>query len=398
MKALDIALKDMKVFLRDRKALALTIAMPLILITILGLALGPLFQPKPSLPRFPIGVVDEDGQALAANLAGILESQESLLSVKRGTRREIADLVRKGELAAAVIIPEGFSAAIFSGAGSELVILADPGSPTRVAILRGLVEGFARQVSSGTIGTKTVISVLASGGALTPAEIAPLAQYLGPRIGLEAGRRIAVRTESLEAEQTLSGFQFYAVGMAVMFLLFAVSAGVKSILEERESMTLARLLSTPTSARAILWGKVSGTFAIGLFQLTSLIVLTSVIYRVDWGSSLSGLVSLTITTVFAATGLAVFVAALARTARTADLLSLIIVQISSLAGGSMFPLQAMPDFMKTVAKATVNGWAITGYTNLMGGGGLESILQPILALTVMGFVLVAIGAWRLSLE
>jgi ABC-2 type transport system permease protein len=163
-------------------------------------------------------------------------------------------------------------------------------------------------------------------------------------------------------------------------------------------MTLARLLSTPTSTRAILWGKVSGTFAIGLFQLTSLIVLTSVIYRVDWGSSLSGLVGLTITTVFAATGLAVFVAALARTARTADLLSLIIVQISSLAGGSMFPLQAMPDFMKTVAKATVNGWAITGYTNLMGGGGLESILQPTLALTVMGFVLVAIGAWRLSLE
>lgn len=398
MKAFDIALKDLRVFLRDRKALAITVAMPLILITILGLALGPLIQPKPSLPKFPVGVVDEDGQAISANLVRTLESQENLFAVRRGTREEMEDLVRKSELPAAVIIPQGFSGSIFSGAGSELVILADPGSPTRVAILQAFVEGFAQHVSGATVGTRTVVSVLMSGGALTPAEIAPLAQDLGHRIGLEAYQRVAVRSESLEAERTLSGFQFYAVGMAIMFLLFAVSAGVKSILEERESMTLARLLSTPTSARAILWGKVGGTFAIGLFQLTSLIILTSVIYRVDWGSSISGLVSLTISTVFAATGLAVLVAALARTAKAADLLSSIIVQISSLAGGSMFPLQAMPDFMKTASRATVNGWAITGYTNLMGGGGLESVLQPSLALTVMGFVLVSIGTWRLSLE
>ena len=47
---------------------------------------------------------------------------------------------------------------------------------------------------------------------------------------------------------------FYAGGMSIFFLFFTAQSGVTALLEERRGGTMARLLSSPISAAAVLGG------------------------------------------------------------------------------------------------------------------------------------------------
>ena len=57
---LHIAFKDLKTIFRDKKALALLILMPLLIILILGSALSKTFTEESSIKKFKVCVVNND--------------------------------------------------------------------------------------------------------------------------------------------------------------------------------------------------------------------------------------------------------------------------------------------------------------------------------------------------
>lgn len=61
---------------------------------------------------------------------------------------------------------------------------------------------------------------------------------------------------------------YLAPGMALMFLMFTVSNGGRSILAEKTQGTLPRLLVSPTSSTQILGGKVFGILLTGAAQMS----------------------------------------------------------------------------------------------------------------------------------
>src|SRR5262245_59135038 len=54
-----LALKDLRALARDRRAVVILLAMPLVVILVLGLALGETFGQKPD-DRLRVSIVDED--------------------------------------------------------------------------------------------------------------------------------------------------------------------------------------------------------------------------------------------------------------------------------------------------------------------------------------------------
>src|SRR5436305_4686834 len=55
----NLAIKDLRLLVRDRRAAVILLAMPLVFILVLGLALGESFGQKPD-DRLRVSVVDED--------------------------------------------------------------------------------------------------------------------------------------------------------------------------------------------------------------------------------------------------------------------------------------------------------------------------------------------------
>jgi ABC-2 type transport system permease protein len=174
--------------------------------------------------------------------------------------------------------------------------------------------------------------------------------------------------------------------MALMFLMYTVSYGGRSILAERAQGTLLRLLVSPTNTAQILGGKVFGIFLTGAAQMLILIAASSLFFQLKWGDPL-GVIILVLASVIGATGWGMIITALARTPSQVASIGTAIMLIFGIMGGSFIQLDQMPVFVRTFSKITPNAWALDGFTTLGLGGTLADLSTPILALLSMGSIL-----------
>jgi ABC-2 type transport system permease protein len=70
--------------------------------------------------------------------------------------------------------------------------------------------------------------------------------------------------------------------------------------------------------------------------------------------------------------------------------------IFGILGGSFIDLEQMPSLVRTLSKITPNAWGLDGFTTLALGGTLPNLMQPIMALLVMGAVLFGIAVALIS--
>jgi len=178
--------------------------------------------------------------------------------------------------------------------------------------------------------------------------------------------------------------------MALMFLMYTVSYGGRSILAERSQGTLPRLMISPTQTAQVLGGKVLGIFFMGVAQVGILILASALFFQVKWGDPL-GMIALILAAVFGASGWGMFITALARTPAQVGSTGSAIMLIFGILGGSFINLEQLPPFMRVISKITPNAWGLDGFTTLALGGTLKSLTAPITALLIMGAVLFGIA-------
>ena len=181
-------------------------------------------------------------------------------------------------------------------------------------------------------------------------------------------------------------------GYALMFALFGIMAGARTILEEKESGTFKRLLIAPLSPIALLGGKVLAQFLQSLVQITVLFVAGTLLFQINLGSSLPALALLIVGTSFAASGLGLVLVSFIRSERQVRPVTMLIVLTFSALGGSWWPISIEPAWMQSLARVTVNGWAMEGFNGLMiFDKSLTQILPDIAALFIYGLVCFAIA-------
>jgi ABC-2 type transport system permease protein len=181
--------------------------------------------------------------------------------------------------------------------------------------------------------------------------------------------------------------------MALLYLIFTANTGTEGMLEEKRQHTLSRILTTPTSRTQVLLGKLVGIFVVAALQFALIIVLTRVLYNVNWGASVPAVIVMSAATVLAGAGLSTLVAALARTPEQAGEVGPAVALIYSLLGGSMWPVYNMPAWLNAASRITFTRWSIEGFTSLMvNGGGVSTIIRPVGACLAMAaaFLLVSV--------
>jgi ABC-2 type transport system permease protein len=401
MRAIEIAVKDLKIIVRDLKALAIIIAMPLILIVILGAALGGMFSQSETISRFQVAVVDLDGGPAAAAFKDLLVSPEIsrlMTTVSAVDREEALQLIDAGEVSAAVIIPAGVSD--FTSASTKTFeVLSDPGYPLRGQVTKGIVESYAQQYSALSAGTSGALSALmeASGGAFPVPRVAQVVRAIQERL-LSVTRRSAGLFSSSKQESTwISASQYYTAGMTVMFVMYGAMLGAKSIFEEKSQKTMARLFSTTVTRGDIVVGKTLATFLISLLQILALIAFTALVLRVKWGD-VTGVFSVTASMALAATGFSMFVSAIAKTEKMADALENAGVQVMAFLGGCQFPMYLFPPVLQAMSRVTFTRWGLEGYLTLMQGQPLSAVAHHVVIIAGAGLAFLAAGIWRLNLE
>jgi ABC-2 type transport system permease protein len=100
---------------------------------------------------------------------------------------------------------------------------------------------------------------------------------------------------------------------------------------------------------------------------------------------------MSLVTAAAAAGFGLVLAAACRSRAQLGGLSTIVVLVMSALGGSMMPRFLMPDFMKTVSRLTLNGWALDGFLEVFwygdpAAGPLASLWSLRLELAVLAML------------
>ncbi len=405
LKTFLIGIKDLRLAFRDRAALILMLAAPFVLTLGLGLVTGRFSGNNNSgLSDIPVIIINLDNDQLGNALVDTFNSKElaDLMEPAIGSDPEAArQLIDDDEAAAVVIIPEGFTRSIIPQQGDfnnpdavrepvKIEVYANPSRPTGAGIVKSIVDEFLSRVNEGSLSGSVSILQLMASGRITPqqAEAAGLAmnQQLQTN-AVDNTLAITINSSTADGEEVKFDILAYlAPGMALMFLMYTVSYGGRSILAEKTQGTLPRLLISPTSASQILGGKVFGIFLTGAAQMLILIGASSLLFQLKWGDPI-GVIVLVFAAVFGATGWGMFITALARTSAQVANVGMSITLIFGIMGGSFISLDQMPPAIQTFSKIAPNSWALDGFTTLGLGGTLADLSSPIAALLTMGTVL-----------
>lgn len=399
MKILYILLKDLRLRVRDHMALLTNLAMPIVLIGILGVSLGPMFSNvSPGVNRFAVAVVDEDRGMMARQLVDNVLGRDMahLVELREMSESDAIDAA-SDDVAAAIIIPVGFTRAIEQGKTTALRLVANPQSTINSNIIYQVVQNYSIGISSVTTGINTILKVISSVG--VPADIDKIVNTSTERLSSvqeKAFTAVSFNQQSADSDN-ITAMQYYAAAMLAMFSMFMAMTGVSSILEERENHTLYRLYSTGVSKWQIMSGKLISSWINAFIDALIVMFFTCYVFGVNWGNGVAA-VSVAAATVFAATGFAMIIAAIARTSRAAGGLSSVLIQVMSALGGSMFPLYMFSGIMRTVSKGTINYWSLQGFLNLMGGQTVSAVTTPLVVLIFIGSLGLCTGILALRID
>ncbi len=397
-KILTIALKDVTLAFRDRAALILMLAAPFVLTLGLGFVTGRFSGGSNSgLSNIPVVVVNQDDGELGQFLVDVFSSEDLAEMLEPTTATDVAAArkqVEEDEAAAAIIVPVDFSATIAGNDPAQIEVYANPARPLSAGVVQSIVDEFVSRVEVGRVSGQVAVTQLVTNGLIAPQDAEAAAQVIGQRQAENLNTSLIAlrRTSDSEGAAPIEFdiLAYLAPGMALLFLMYTVSNGGRTILAERTDGTLPRLLATPTTSAQVLGGKLFGIFLTGAAQVGILVLASTLFFGLRWGDPLAVFL-LIVAAAAGATGWGSLLAAVAKQPAQVSSIGSAMMLLFGILGGTFGNNIPLPGWLQTVSKITPNAWGLEGFSALGSGGTLADIVAPITALFVMAAVLFAVA-------
>ncbi|WP_080838226.1 ABC transporter permease [Cohnella massiliensis] len=406
--------KDFLVYWRDRKEMALSLLLPIVLIVVLSLALPNWVENGAESLDMDVAIVREDDEEaglrqfrdslassrLAEEEAGALAAraeqlQPAMLLMQLLEGEEVGQFVKTtesdaetaarqledNEISAILTIPEGYTLAALNrmllGEGEAMPLaLTAADSSLEVDVLRDIVEGFMK-----TLNFELALSHASADHAGAGA----------PDVPVSVGGR-----ETIEGFQMITSFQYYSLSITIVFALFvAMTTATKAITEKRERVFQRILLSGSPPFR-YLAGKIGSTFVMSLLQMTAVFALCHFALRLFPGRSPQfwlGMATIALVFCFSIASLSAVFTALAFRYKesSANGAMIIVIMVTGTIGGSFVPVYILPDWLRDVGEWTPNGLSLAVFIQWVQQEAISVIAIPLLQLILFSVVAIAAG-------
>lgn len=401
MRILDVAFKDLFQIFRDKLALLLLVAMPIGFTLFMGFAYQSGSEKPEADQRLSLGWVNQDpAGAISGELFTMLSSSETIKLVELEPD-EADGSVRRGEVAGALVVPQGFSEQVFTNK-AQITLITDSASATGQSLyqlLRAVITRLMSAVEIGKIGADLV------GKPKEQTEVnAGFMAALQAWSKADSAALIKLERATGKEEQAWYGDTPYnqaSPGILVQFAIFGLTTSGQILVQERKTRTLQRMLTTSLRPWQIIAGHLLGMFGVVLVQVILLILFGQLLLGVNYAREPLGvlLISLGLGLWIAAMGL--FIGTVAKDDSQVVVYSLMAMFIFSSLGGTWFPIEATSGAFAAVSRLLPASWAMTGYQNiLLRGLDLSSSILPFLILLAyaLGFFILAVWRFRKHLS
>jgi ABC-2 type transport system permease protein len=388
-KIFDITLKDLMQILRDRKTFMFLLLMPIGFTLLFGLAFGGSGQPADT--RLPVGYLNQDSGLIGANLDSLLANSSVIrLDSSAGrSKTELAARVGSGKLAAAIVIPAGYSQSVQEGRPLKLGLYADPAQASTASVESELLVA-SNRLASAVRTANIAAKMMGNAAAFDPTLAEALAAWKNPPIQVAVTSAVSSKPQNAN----VMSMAHSSPGMMIQFAIAGLLTAAAIIVNERKVRALQRLLTTSTSRFQILFGHYLAIFSM-IFVQFLILMLFGQLLHVDYLRVPLATLLVALVTAMCIAALGLLIGVLAKSEEQAITFSLIPMFVLSGLGGAWVPLEFTGATFQAIGHVSPVAWAMDGFKNIIARGlGFNSVLLPVAALAGYTLFFFILAAWR----
>ncbi len=406
-----VTIKDLKIFFKDPGAVALTFLMPFMFVVVMSYALAGPFGSAGS-QTVKLLLVDEDGGKLAGLIRTRLAALEGfeIETTQNGqllNRSSLEEIIRAEDRSFGLILPHRLSRSSLDAIPTQVLLMVHPSTPAQIVEpVSGVLQGFLNAIWIEWTLPARVDEIFPALGIEIPEMLKNhlkkqihknIQDFFAPEnqpilsMARTAPRGMQAVSIPDPWQQNVPGYTLFGIFWIVVLL-------TESVQQERRNSTFGRMMVSPMRRSVILAGKLLPYYLINLMQITLMLTAARLLFGLQLGQSLVGLIMVSLSAALSATGLGVMVSSLARTEAQARGLTILILLTLSALGGCFVPRFVMPDLLRNIGLLTPHAWALDAYLELLvKDGGLMDVLPEIGILMVFASVFFFVGVRRFRL-
>lgn len=356
-----IMLKAIKLTLRDKGYFLYMMIFPLALILVLGSVLQDAFSSDVELDKMTVEyTVQKDspvGKAFSEFATGA--------SGKQVTFKE-ADSAKAGKDAVA-----NGDAVGFVDVKDDLTVTTNAPSQIEMSVLDGYLDGFAAQYRLAS----TIIKV-------DPTQASVLQN---PPKASDS----AIQVEKLASGNNISAFEYYAIAMIAMVMMFGINSGINVFREEKVRHTDVRLFIAPIKKSTAIIGNFLGAIFMQTMSLILLMVISNLFFGVHWGDYALVIFVIYFSLLFLSVALGMAVDVFSNGNPAVNGAATILIQVFAFLGGAYFPTGD-----GLMSKLSPIGWVRIGVRDVLYNHDVAAAVFPIgLNLLITAVLVAGMSLW-----
>lgn len=359
-RALAVAVKELLHLRRDWRTSLALLGMPMVLLLIYGYALS--FD----VQHIRLMVVDLDGTRASRELReSFLRSGYFDLAASGRDQRAVLPAFDSGRAQAALVVPEGYAAALAAGRGAAVQFVLD-GSDAQTATT---ILAYARQIVAAA---------------------SPLLQISGAAAPASARTVVWYNPDLLSSRFLVPGL------VAFILMVTSVIATALAVVREKERGTLESLRATPLVAIELLAGKTLPYLLLASAAAAGSLALAWALFGVPIRGSLLWLAVVTLLFLIGGLAWGVLISTVADSQQVAFQMGLLSSMLPTLLlSGFIFPISSMPRPIQIVTHIIPARYYLVALRSIvLKGGGPEIWWNEALALVAFGAAVLALATAR----
>lgn len=365
---LSLIRKEFIQILRDPRTLAITFAMPVLQIFLLG------YAATNDVRNVPLAVWDQDRSRASRELLDAYRAADYFhLDFEVGSETELRRLIDSGQARTGLIIPPDYSTRVASGKGAQVALVVDGSDPT--------IAGTALSAATMIGQTKAQNLVVQRAAARGQAAVTQMP--------------VEVRTQVWYNPDLRSSYYMIPALIGLILMTLTVLLTSTSIVRERERGTIEQLIVTPLRSLELIVGKLTPYVLIALIDMVEILVAGVLMFGVPINGSLPLLLLLTGLFLVTTLGLGLFISTISNTQQEAMLTTFFFLLPSIFLSGFLFPLAAMPWYLQAFSHLIpLRYFLIIVRGIIIKGVAIDTLWTEVIALSIFAVIIMGSAAAR----
>ena len=354
----------MQIF-RNKSMLPVIFVMPIIQLIILVNAAT--YEMK----NIKLCIVDQDLSTFSRNLSSKFEGSPYFVIEKRTfSSKEAITYIDRGEITAAIIIPQGFERKIIRNEKN-----------IKVQVLIDAINGTNAGVSQAYI-----ISILQDYNKQILSKLLPVNSS---NTGIETSRRFWYNPE-------LNYKTFMVPGILVLLItIISFILSGMNVVREKEIGTIEQINVTPIKKYQFIAGKLIPFWIIGLFELAFGLTIGKLLFDIPLVGSLGLVFGFAAIYLIVLLALGLLVSTIVNTQQQAMFISFFFMVVFILMSGLFTGVESMPEWAQIVNKANPLAYFVEVMRMiLLKGSGISDIIKQLIAIITFAFFMISLAVWR----